>query len=255
MPWSCGTSTAASVPCMFSHLGREGFDEPPPGLRNAAGRAAACRPGRAVDRQPVRLQGRVRSRAPRRYLRPEPSRGCVRAANACDEIMLEGLDQRHRGAARGARRARRGAGDAPDGQPRAGLLPALADRRCKRFLPECTSANLQDCSRRGVAQRLRQLDCLHRSFPGVHDRLAEAAAGLRHRDALRRRPRRIAGREQPLPARDAVRHRARGAKARALDYLALARLRAAQRNRQRVPARQARRCRCHTTTTSIPCWD
>jgi len=25
--WSCGTSTAASVPCMFSHLGREGFDQ------------------------------------------------------------------------------------------------------------------------------------------------------------------------------------------------------------------------------------
>ena len=24
--WSCGTSTAASVPCMFSHLGRDGFE-------------------------------------------------------------------------------------------------------------------------------------------------------------------------------------------------------------------------------------
>jgi lipid A ethanolaminephosphotransferase len=24
--WSCGTSTAASVPCMFSHLGRDDFE-------------------------------------------------------------------------------------------------------------------------------------------------------------------------------------------------------------------------------------
>ena len=57
---SCGTNTQASVPCMFSHLGKEGHEASSQRLREPARRALAGRPRGAVDGQPVRLQGAVR---------------------------------------------------------------------------------------------------------------------------------------------------------------------------------------------------
>ena len=70
--WSCGTSTAASVPCMFSHFGRANYESRPAnyeGLMDVLQRAG---PGRALARQPVGLQRRVRPHSQRGH---QPAQG------------------------------------------------------------------------------------------------------------------------------------------------------------------------------------
>ena len=123
--WSCGTSTAASVPCMFSHLGRERFDGRTSEYENLldvlqhAGLAVLW-----IDNQPAARA--CATACPPSNTAGRTTRSCAPAANAWTASCCEGLDAAHRRAAGRAPRARRGAGDAPDGQPRAGLLPALA---------------------------------------------------------------------------------------------------------------------------------
>lgn len=142
--WSCGTSTAASVPCMFSHLGRDGFDgrknnhESLVDVLQRAGLAVVW-----IDNQ-AGCKG-VCARV------PNVSTTALKHPTLCpggechDEIMLAGLDERI--AALPAERRARGVVVVLHQMGSHG--PAYAKRSpaaFKRFLPECTSNVLQDCT-------------------------------------------------------------------------------------------------------------
>jgi len=143
--WSCGTSTAASVPCMFSPLGREGFLARQSDSENLldvlqhAGLAVLW-----IDNQPGGCKG-VCDRVP--TVNTSGLNDPVRCPKGeCrDEVLLTGLDER--------------LAALPAPQRRKGVVlvlhqmgshgPAYADRApaaFKRFLPECTSSHLPDCS-------------------------------------------------------------------------------------------------------------
>jgi lipid A ethanolaminephosphotransferase len=142
---SCGTSTAESVPCMFAHLGRDGFDGRSQDyetlmdvlahaglavlwIDNQSGCKGVC------DRIP-----HVDTAAPN-HPRLCPGGQCQ------DEVMLEGLDQRL--AALPADRVARGVVLVMHQMGSHGPAYHLRSPPAfKKFLPECTSANLQDCSR------------------------------------------------------------------------------------------------------------
>jgi lipid A ethanolaminephosphotransferase len=134
--WACGTSTAASVPCMFSHLGRDAFEARD---RNYEGLVDVLqRAGLAVlwvDNQ-AGCKG-VCARI--------PSVASCPADDCLDEVMLQGLDARI--AALPAERRARGIVVVLHAMGSHG--PAYHKRSppaYKRFLPECTSNVLQDCT-------------------------------------------------------------------------------------------------------------
>lgn len=143
--WSCGTSTAASVPCMFSNLGRSGFAARAKDSENLldvlqhAGLAVLW-----IDNQAGGCKG-VCDRIPAADTsRARDPRFC--AGGEChDEILLDGLDAR--------------IAALPEARRRLGVVvvlhqmgshgPGYAERTppaFKRFLPECTSSHLPDCS-------------------------------------------------------------------------------------------------------------
>lgn len=141
--WSCGTSTAASVPCMFSNFGRVGFESRPTNregmldvlqhaglavlwLDNQAGCKGVC------DRVPnvSTLQLKVP--------------GLCDGGECMDEVMLQGIDERI--AALPAERRARGVVVVMHQMGSHG--PAYYKRSppaFKKFLPECTSNSLQSC--------------------------------------------------------------------------------------------------------------
>lgn len=148
--WSCGTHTAASVPCMFSPLGREGFLAREQDTENLldvlqhAGLAVLW-----IDNQPGGCKG-VCDRV------PTVKTAALRDPAACadgechDEILLAGIDARI-AQLPAERRAR---GVVVVLHPMGSHGPDYARRSppaFKRFLPECTSAHLPDCS----AEQLR----------------------------------------------------------------------------------------------------
>jgi lipid A ethanolaminephosphotransferase len=143
--WSCGTNTAASVPCMFSPLGRDGFlarDRNSENLLDVlqhAGLAVLW-----IDNQPGGCKG-VCDRVPHVNTSGlKDPRFC--ATGEChDEILLAGLDERL-AALPAAQRAR---GVVLVMHQMGSHGPAYAERTpaaFKRFLPECTSSHLPDCS-------------------------------------------------------------------------------------------------------------
>ncbi len=143
--WSCGTSTAASVPCMFSGLGRDGFEtrkHDTEGLLDVvqhAGMAVLW-----VDNQSG-CKGtcdRVPSVNTANLAHPQlcPDGACY------DGIMLEGLDQRI--AALPAERRARGVVIVLHQMGSHGPAYHLRSPAAfKRFLPECSDNDLQGCSR------------------------------------------------------------------------------------------------------------
>lgn len=151
--WSCGTSTAASLPCMFSHLGRDGFES-----RNAnyeslmdvlhhAGLAVLW-----VDNQSgcKGVCDRVVEVSTSKEKDPEicPNGECP------DSIMLKGLEARI--AALPAEQRARGTVVVMHQMGSHG--PAYFKRSGKEhkiFQPECTSNALQEC---GQAQVLNAYD-------------------------------------------------------------------------------------------------
>ncbi|MEY8878941.1 MAG: phosphoethanolamine transferase [Leptothrix sp. (in: b-proteobacteria)] len=143
--WSCGTSTAASVPCLFSHLGREGFEsragdfETLPDVLQHAGLAVLW-----IDNQ-AGCKG-VCDRVPNVRTSDLKHPQLCADGECFDEIMLDGLDERI--AALPAERRARGVVLLMHQMGSHG--PAYYKRSppaYKRFLPECTKATLQDCSR------------------------------------------------------------------------------------------------------------
>ncbi len=149
--WSCGTNTAASVPCMFSNLGREDFEDRDvntEGLVDVLQRA-----GYAVlwlDNQAGGCKG-VCDRVPKvDYRQLQAATPDLCSGDECfDEVMLHGLDERI--AALPAERRARGVvvfmhqmgSHGPAYYKRA---PAAH----KRFTPECTTNALQQCPREQV---------------------------------------------------------------------------------------------------------
>ena len=146
--WSCGTSTAASLPCMFSHFGRADYDGRPANyeglldvlqraglavlwIDNQSGCKGACDRIPNVDTSQLKV--------------PELCDG----GECLDEVMLQGLDQRI--AALSAER--RAKGVVLVMHQMGGHGPAYYKRSppaFKKFLPECTSNSLQSCERDGL---------------------------------------------------------------------------------------------------------
>ncbi|RYY64292.1 MAG: phosphoethanolamine transferase, partial [Comamonadaceae bacterium] len=141
--WSCGTSTAASVPCMFSHLTRARFDAgagPREGLMDVLQRA-----GLAVlwiDNQSG-CKG-VCDRIPHVDATQAPTSPLCATGDCLDGVMLEGLDARI--AALDPQRVARGVVLVMHQIGSHGPAYHLrSDATSKRFLPECTSTALSDC--------------------------------------------------------------------------------------------------------------
>jgi lipid A ethanolaminephosphotransferase len=142
--WSCGTSTAASVPCMFSPLGREAFQGRERESENLLDVLQHAGLGVLwIDNQPGGCKG-VCDRVPNvaTWNLTDP-RLC--AGGECrDEILLAGLDERI--ASLPAERRRQGVVVVMHQMGSHG--PAYSERTpaaFKRFLPECTSSHLPDC--------------------------------------------------------------------------------------------------------------
>jgi lipid A ethanolaminephosphotransferase len=139
--WSCGTSTAVSVPCMFSGLGQAHFT--PDAARGAEGLMDVLHhAGLAVlwlDNQSG-CKGTC-DRVP--HIATCPQGDCL------DDVMLDGLDERL-AALEPARRAR---GTVVVMHQIGSHGPAYHLRSApahKRFVPECTEASLQACSRAAI---------------------------------------------------------------------------------------------------------
>ena len=149
--WSCGTNTAASVPCMFSPLGREAFDarqDNTEGLADVLQRA-----GYAVlwlDNQAGGCKG-VCDRVPKvdyRALQAAAPELC-QGDECFDEVMLRGLDERI--ARLPAERRARGVVVFMHQMGSHGPAYYLrSPARFKRFTPECTTNALQQCAREQV---------------------------------------------------------------------------------------------------------
>ena len=143
--WSCGTSTAASVPCMFSSLTRDAFLDRDRDSENLLD--VLQRSGLAVlwiDNQPGGCKG-VCDRVPHVNTSGLDDPKYCAGGECHDEVLLAGLDERL--AALPADKRAKGVVLVMHQMGSHG--PAYSKRTpaaFKRFLPECTSANLPDCS-------------------------------------------------------------------------------------------------------------
>jgi lipid A ethanolaminephosphotransferase len=146
--WSCGTSTAASLPCMFSNFGREAYDSRPAnyeGMLDVLQRA-----GLAVlwiDNQSG-CKGAC-DRVPNVNTTQLKVPGLCDSGECFDEVMLHGIDERI-AALPAERRAK---GVVVVMHQMGGHGPAYYKRSpeaSKKFLPECTDNALQSCSREGL---------------------------------------------------------------------------------------------------------
>lgn len=145
---SCGTSTATSVPCMFSHLGKEVFEgrknnyESLIDVLNHAGFAVLW-----IDNQSG-CKG-VCERAPQALTKELKHPTLCKNGECFDEIMLHELDQRIQ-ALPAERRAK---GVVVVMHQMGSHGPAYYKRvpdNFRKFQPECKSNALQECSREQV---------------------------------------------------------------------------------------------------------
>ena len=145
---SCGTSTAASLPCMFSHLGRAGYERRDADHENLldvlqhAGLAVLW-----LDNQ-AGCKG-VCERVPNTHTVADAHPTLCSDGECSDMVLLDSLDQRISALA-------------PERRARGIVLvmhqmgshgPAYFKRSppdLKHFRPECESASLQDCEREQV---------------------------------------------------------------------------------------------------------
>jgi len=145
---SCGTSTATSVPCMFSHLGKEAFEERKNNYEslidvlNHAGLAVLW-----IDNQSG-CKG-VCERVPQALTKELKHPTLCKNGECFDEIMLHEIDQRIQ--ALPAERRAKGVVVAMHQMGSHG--PAYYKRvpdNFRKFQPECKSNALQKCSREQV---------------------------------------------------------------------------------------------------------
>lgn len=146
--WSCGTSTAASVPCMFSNFGRQAYDSRPANYEGLLD--VLQRSGLAVlwlDNQSG-CKG-VCDRVPNVDTSQLKVPGLCDGGECFDEVMLQGLDERI--ATLSAERRAKGVVVVMHQMGSHG--PAYFKRSpaaYKKFLPECTDNALQSCSQEGL---------------------------------------------------------------------------------------------------------
>jgi len=173
--WSCGTNTAVSLPCMFSHLGREAYDSRPHGYENLLD--VVQRAGMAVlwlDNQSG-CKGNCSRVANVETSRLKHPTLCS-TGECLDGIMLEGLDARI--AALPAGRRARGVLLVMHQMGSHGPAYWLrSPKEFKRFMPECTSNNLQDCSRESL------VNAYDNSIAYTDHTLASTIAWLKTREA------------------------------------------------------------------------
>ncbi|MFN7156742.1 MAG: phosphoethanolamine transferase [Acidovorax sp.] len=146
--WSCGTSTAASVPCMFSHLGRTGYEARAANFESLidvlhhAGLAVLW-----VDNQSG-CKG-VCDRIGEVVTTKDQVPALCPGGECLDRVMLQDLDTRI--AALPAEQRQRGTVVVLHQIGSHG--PAYYKRSApdsKKFGPECTSTSLQECDRQQV---------------------------------------------------------------------------------------------------------
>ncbi|MDT7834301.1 phosphoethanolamine transferase [Aquabacterium sp. OR-4] len=160
---SCGTSTAASLPCMFSHLGREGFVADPRRHENVLD--VLQRAGLAVlwlDNQGgckgvcERVPHASTADALPTGVPPYPAGTCAADGECFDTALLHGLDARLAaapGVPAAQWQASRARGTVLVLHMMGSHGPAYYKRsppELKRFGPECASTTLPDCSREQV---------------------------------------------------------------------------------------------------------
>ena len=143
--WSCGTSTAASMPCMFSNLGREAYADRERNSENLvdvlqhAGLAVLW-----IDNQPGGCKG-VCDRVPHVNVSGTQDPQLCASGECLDGVLLQGLDQRLAGLP--AERRARGVVLVMHQMGSHGPAYWLRSPPAfKRFQPECTSSHLPDCS-------------------------------------------------------------------------------------------------------------
>ena len=145
---SCGTSTATSVPCMFSHLGKEAFEERKNNYEslidvlNHAGFAVLW-----IDNQSG-CKG-VCERVPQALTKELKHPTLCKNGECFDEIMLHELDQR----IQTLPAERRAKGVVVVMHQMGSHGPAYYKRvpdNFRKFQPECKSNALQECSREQV---------------------------------------------------------------------------------------------------------
>ena len=142
---SCGTNTQASVPCMFSHMGKSGYESSPQRFENLMD--VLQRAGLAVlwlDNQSG-CKG-LCDRIPNATTRTLDVPGLCAEGECFDEVMLQGLDERL-AALDPVRRAR---GVVVVMHQMGSHGPAYFRRTpaaFKKFMPECATNVLQDCPR------------------------------------------------------------------------------------------------------------
>jgi lipid A ethanolaminephosphotransferase len=145
---SCGTSTATSVPCMFSHLGKEAFEARKENFESLID--VLQRAGLAVlwiDNQSGCKS--VCERVPQILTRKLKVPGLCADGECHDEIMLQQLSERVQALAP----ERRAKGVVVVMHQMGSHGPAYYKRvpqAFKKFQPECTSNALQECSREQV---------------------------------------------------------------------------------------------------------
>ena len=143
--WSCGTNTAASVPCMFSHLGKQAYADRSANYEGLLD--VLQRSGLGVvwiDNQ-AGCKG-VCDRVPNSSTAQLKNNDLCSGGECFDEIMLSQLDIRI--AELPAERRAKGVVVLLHQMGSHG--PAYYKRTpaaFKKFMPECASNNLQDCSR------------------------------------------------------------------------------------------------------------
>ena len=146
--WSCGTSTAASVPCMFSHLGRTGYEARSANFENLidvlrhAGLAVLW-----VDNQSGCKGVCERIEETNASALKDPA--LCTGGDCLDRVMLKDLDTHI--AALPAEQRQRGTVVVLHQMGSHG--PAYYKRSApenKKFSPECTSTSLQECARQQV---------------------------------------------------------------------------------------------------------
>jgi lipid A ethanolaminephosphotransferase len=146
--WACGTSTAASLPCMFSHLGREAYDNRPANYENLLD--VLQRAGLAVlwlDNQSG-CKGLCDRIANASTSDSKDATHCS-TGECFDEIMLKDLDARI-AALPAAQRAK---GVVVVMHQMGSHGPAYFKRvpeAFKKFTPLCATNALQDCKREEV---------------------------------------------------------------------------------------------------------
>jgi lipid A ethanolaminephosphotransferase len=145
---SCGTSTAASLPCMFSHFGRANYESRPANYETLLD--VLQRAGLAVlwiDNQSG-CKG-VCDRIPHVDTSALKVHGLCEDGECYDAVMLDKLDERI--AALPAERRMRGVVVVMHQMGSHG--PAYFKRSpaaFKKFLPECTNNSLQSCEQQGL---------------------------------------------------------------------------------------------------------